>query len=183
MHKIAKSLLPTNQHVNSFQRLINVQIDEMRAHDQQMANVKKDPKNFHPYPAPVAHPDIMASIVREGNDYNVEFEVVDDAPQKSLDEKKRDLANSVMAEATRLQDRVIPGRKRALIGLKIVEYDAIKKKNRTKDQQAFLDQQEIKQKMIQDIHVHAVTMVDIIEDLTEGNIDSWKPSAFLEIKP
>jgi len=173
MHQIAKSLLPTNKHVDAFQRLINVQIDEMRAHDRQMANVKKDPKKFHPYPAPVAHPDIMASIVREGSDYNVEFEVIDDTPKKTLEEKKQDLANAVLDEATKLQERVIPARKRPLISLKIVEIEAIKKEERTKDQQSFLDEQAAKQKALQDIHLHAMTAVDAIEDLTVDNVDAY----------
>jgi hypothetical protein len=83
-HKILKSLLPTEDHINSFQRLCNMQIEEMRAHKKHMANVVKDPENYHPYPAPIAHPDIMAVIVEEDDDFNIKFEIVDDIPVPTL---------------------------------------------------------------------------------------------------
>lgn len=182
MHKIMKSVFPTDQHVNSFQRLINRQIEEMRVWDKQMANVKKDPKKFHPYPAPMAHPDIMNSIVQVGKDYNIEFELVDDTPKVTLEDKKAMLANVLTAQATKLQEAIMPARKNALATIKVMELLVVKEEDRTPEQQTFLEQHAAKQQAAQVIFAHMAKMHDAIEDLTEDNIDDWKPETFPETK-
>lgn len=182
MHQILKSLLPTEQHQNAFQRLCNRQIEEMRVWKKQMMNVAKDPKKFHPYPSPVAHPDIMASIVPVGNDFNIEFEIIDDTPKPSLSEKKSMIARQVMDEASKRQEKILPARKSPLIAIKIAELSSLPEEERTPDQKVFLGQHAAKARVISAIHLHCATLLSGIEDLTEDNIDAWKPMDFPEIK-
>jgi hypothetical protein len=173
-HKILKSLLPTEEHVNSFQRLCNTQIEEMRKYDAHMVNVKKDPKTYHKYPAPVVHPDIMASIIAEGNDYNVSFEIVDDAPVPTLEEKKNNLyakLNKIIFDA---QEEILPTPKRKLLTLKATKAGAIKPEKLTVQQKAdliALQPYDEKQSALMEYHIQCE---NDIYDLTEKTVDVYK---------
>lgn len=183
VHKILKSLLPTEEMVNSFQRLCNAQIEEMRSYDVHMENVKKDPEKYHVYPHPNvgASPDIIASIVPDGDDYNVEFELFDDTPVPTLEEKKTQLTNELIVEANRLREEILPMRKRAIREIRVGEIP-VKEEERSKEQQTFLDSHLQDVDSMNEIYRHCAELQDQIEDLTEGNIDKWKSTPFPEIK-
>lgn len=179
MHKIYRSILPTEEHVNSFQRLCNKQIEEMRLHDKHMANVKKNPKIFQPYPPPMAHPDIVNSIVKDGDDYNLEFDVIDD-PVEPLtpDQKRQVLSTEAVMEARRVQQAIIPFRKQPLISIRL--NDLVNKEHRTVDEEVEMKQIRSKFKRINDIDRHLAVLQDQIEDLDDFNVDTWKSTPFPE---
>lgn len=183
-HKILKSLLPTEDHVNSFQRLVNEQIEKMRIHDAHMKLVAQDPENYHPYPADVAHPDIMAAIVKEGDDYNIEFEIEDDVtpPPLTLEEKKTKLSQVLIVEASQLQEKIFPARKRSLAAIENSKIFAIEEKDRTDVQKKSINDYQKKVLQLEKINHHYAEMEASIEDLTEANIDGWKPAPFSEFK-
>lgn len=178
-HKILKSLLPTDDEENSFQRLCNEQIKEMRAYDKQVKNHEKDPEKYHLYPPPVAHPDIMNAIVKDGDDYNIEFEVEDDTPPPpTLEEKKRVLVSAVIEEMTALQEKISPHRKRALLQIQANDVLVISEKDRNNDQREFLKSFQDTIVAMDKVHRHAALMQSEIEDLTEKNIGKWKSALF-----
>jgi len=177
-HKIAKSLLPDEEKVNSFQRIVNAQIEEMRLHDAHMKNVAKEPKNYHPYPAPMSHPDVMNSIVKEGNDYNVSFEIFDD---ETLENKKNKLQKIVMDEAAVIQNKIFPMRKRNYTAIEQNKILSIDEKDRTPQQKKKLAELNKKAEFISLIIEHQAKMEAAIEDLTEATIGKWKPEPFPEI--
>jgi hypothetical protein len=179
-HQILKSLLPTEEDVNAFQRLCNVQIEEMRAHDVQMKMVAKDPENYHPYPAPTAHPDIMASITVDGDDYDVDFEIVDDQPPPTLEQKKRELAAKLFGEVLARREEIIPERKRKLMemeGYKIME---IKEGDRSKEQVDQLANFQKTSQSLGELEYYHARMEAKIDDLTEQTVAGWEPEALPE---
>lgn len=180
MHKILKSLLPTEDHVNSFQRLVNAQIEEMRAHKKHMANVKKDPETFQEYPAPGAHPDVMNAIVAAGDDFNIEFEIVDDTPVPTLEEKKAALRSQLNKVVFDAQEKIMPTPKYKLLALKANKSSKVEAEKRTKEQIADVAAMaSLGEKFARLSEYHTQIDSDIY-DLEEPAIDKYKIPALPE---
>jgi len=223
VHRISKALLPTEEHESAFQRLCNNQINELRAHKEQLANVEKtkdlkddDPNKYQPYPAPGAHPDVMNSVVPDGDDWNIDYEIFDEEEERkknrTLEEKKNDLTHQLNLKAVKLQEKIHPARKRMMLSIEVqaihneiseavgkhiadsqvkgqaltVEEASIKRQefiSRIPDEKKKkLDHSEKIGKKFEAILFHLAKMQDVIHDLDEKNIDSWKPEAFPEIE-
>lgn len=181
-HKILKSLLPTEDAVNSFQRLCNTQIDEMRKYDAHMANVKKDPKTYHPYPPPGAHPDIMSAITTEGNDYNISFEIIDDTPVPTLADKKAALSASLNQATFAAQEKILPTPKRNLMAIKANKASSIKEADRTAQQAADTTALRAFDGAFAALSEYHAQCESDIYDLTEKTVDAYKLPAAPEGK-
>lgn len=179
MHKIMKSILPDEESENSFQRLCNLQINELRAHDKHMTMVKKDPERYHPYPPPSAHPDIMAAIVKEDGDYNISYEIIDDtsadlAPSEpTLEEKKSALVEKLHSAAAELQQPLLPPPlKQRLLHIELMKIPQ-DPAERTPEQQAQLDAQLVLSQKLGKLNEAVAIAESAIDDLTEDNVDQW----------
>ncbi len=187
-HKILKSLLPTEEHVNAFQRLCNNQIEEMRAHAAHMKMVKKDPKKYQAYPAPHAHPDVLNCIVKDGDDFNLKFEIVDDVappppPTPTLDEKKIALAVELYNAAASVRAEVTPPQLKArLHHLEIAKINAIPESDRTVEQSKKMNAEKAVGNFLMVLEEVIARAESEIHDLTEKNIGNWKLPKFPEIK-
>lgn len=183
-HQIAKSLLPDEESVDSFQRLCNTFIDELRAHKKQMAMVEKDPENYHPYPAPSAHPDIMASVIEEGDDYNIDFEIFDDnppPPEPTLEDRKNILIAALNAQAHELSETIIPDRKQPLMQMKFLDAMKVPEEEQTDYQKRHIAEWNAAQTKLQKINRHVAEMLSNIDDLTVKTIDNWELEPFPEV--
>lgn len=175
MHKIHHSFFPSESHENAFQRLCNAHIEELRAHSAQMRMVKKSPETHHPYPAPSAHPDIMAAIVKDGDDFNVEYEVI----RPTFEEKKSELVHRVSQAAMSAMNEVsVSPLKRRLAAMEIQEILSMDEKKLSKTQKRKLDDHNQRDKKINDIQLKLAQAESEIDDLTETKIDAWTMPSF-----
>jgi hypothetical protein len=177
-----KSMLPDEESENSFQRLCNNYIFELQAHRKQMELVKEGKAD--PYPAPTAHPDIVASVIEEEDDWNISYRIEDDTPKppvKSLDQKRADLVNDVIRIASELQNKIYPVLKLPLLSIKTVQALSVEEEKRTDDQKKIIEVNKDVSDKMNELNATVAQMHSDIADLTEENIDTWKPS-FPEIK-
>lgn len=206
MHKINRSLLSTEDAEASFQRLANNHINELRAHKHRIAMVEKtkhlkdgDPNKWTICPPPGAHPDIVNSIVEDGDDYNIQYELFDDEPVKTLDDKKNDLNHTLVVDATKAQENVYPSRKTMLLDMDVDDikkdvthkYNLIRDKNPEILQKLYDDLPDDKKSKLslhrsieekrQKILRHLAEQQAIIHDLTDKNVDTWKHAPFPEV--
>lgn len=183
-HKMNKSLLPTDEHVDAFQRLCNTHINEMRMHDAHMKRVTKDPKKYHPYPAPSAHPDILNSIVKDGDDYNIEFEIIEEKPVPlTFEEKKNKLVFELNKSFFDAQQSFMPPLlKQRLAAMEIGKIMIIEDAQRTPEQKKIMAEYQKKEKRLNELAFILAKAESEIHDLTEKNIDSWKLPIFEEPK-
>lgn len=184
MHKIDKTFFPTEEHESAFQRLCNEHIKELRSHKKHMTMVEKtkhldgaDPEKFQSYPAPSSHPDVVNSVVQDGDDFNVAYEIVDN---ETIEEKKLKLSHFVGNKAIELQRTIMPPRKRAMANIELAELLILK--SPSPDQLARTQELQSKNKAIIAVARHLAEMESQIEDLTEKNVDKWKPAPFPEIE-
>lgn len=187
MHTINKSSFPTEEHENAFQRLCNSYIEECRIHAAHMKMVAKDPKNYHPYPAPSVHPDISGAVTQDGDEYNVEYEIVDDItppppPVKTLEERKNLLVVKISHDASKAIEEFIPPLKQKLWAMDINRILGKPEEERTKEEVAKLDDFQLKMKMQEAIHYKLAVAESEIHDLTEENFDQWVVPIFSEVK-
>lgn len=180
-HKILKSVLPTEEFVHSFHRLCNAFIEKAVTHDAHMKNVARDPKTYVPYPAPTAHPDIMAAIVKEGDKYSIEFDIEDDL-SLTLDEKKAELVAQLNEAAGDFQNQIMPPMlMRKLHELEGAEIFSIHPNKWTADQKKKADGHLRLNKLLTEAHKIQAKAEGEIHGLTEKNVDKWKIPAFPEI--
>lgn len=181
-HVMYKSMFPDEESENSFQRLCNNYISELQAHRKQMELVQEGKAD--PYPSPTAHPDIMASVIEEAGDWNISYRIEDNAPKpnvKSLDQKKTDLVNDVIQTAGELQNKIYPSLKLPLLSIKTVQALSVPEEERTDDQKKIIEINKGVSDKMNELNMAVAQMHSDIADLTEKNIDTWKPS-FPEIK-
>ena len=183
MHKIDKSFFPTEEHEDAFQRLCNSHIQELRAHDKRLKMVEEtknlpddDPEKWVDCPAPVAHPDVAAAVVKDGKDYNISYQIVDG---RSLDEKKQSLLSEVVSKASELQEKIYPMQKRNLLSMKCQM--AMKSQSKTKEEEGDLSMHEKINEKSQQVNFHLAKLQSEIYDLDEKNINEWKPAPFPEV--
>lgn len=187
-HKILKSLLPTEEEINSFQRLLNDHINNRKAHDQHMKMVAENPEEYHAYPHPDigAHPDIIASLVPYGDDdYNIEFDIEDDItiPEviETLEEKKRRLVNEVQMLSMEQSHSISPPRKSRLEQIEFVEISNTEKGKRTKKQQRQYDDYLANGQRRAAIQKRLAQAESDIDDLDEKAIDKWSHPSFKDL--
>lgn len=176
MHKIDRAFFPTEDHEHAFQRLCNNFIAEKRIHKEHMRMVKKteglpddDERKYQPYPEPDAHPDVMSAVVEDGKDYNIQYELFDG---RTLEEKKQELISSAIKTAEGLKEKIYPFRKLPLLMSKI---------NNEKASKAEI---ELGKSIVDKFNLvdhHFAQLQSDIHDLTEKNIDQWKPEDFPEV--
>lgn len=181
-HKILKSFFPTEEHVHAFQRLINNHIWEMEAHDKHMAMVKKDPKTYQPYPAPVAHPDVLNCIVNKNGKYNIDFEIVDDSTVGTLEERKNRLSTQLHQSVQSAVEKIIPARKRPLVNIEVHDILVVPEEERTKAQKKRLTAVQSQDEAINKLLRHHAQIESDIHDLTDKTIDGWKFPPLPEVK-
>jgi hypothetical protein len=198
MHKINKDFFPTETHVQAFNKLCSTLIDERTKHDQQMVMVKKtagldanDPKKYQPYPAPSVHPDVDASVVKNGDRYEIQYELFDD---KTLDDKKNNLIRQVTEQAVSIQEKIMPMRKRMLFEMQVNAINhtiassvstGVTREEATAalsvEDRAQLQRNEKFVEQNRAITFHLATLQSDIHDLSERDIATYKPKAFPEV--
>jgi hypothetical protein len=206
MHKINRALLPTEIAENSFQRLVNNHIDELRAHKHRLEMIEKtkhlkdgDPNKWTICPPPSAHPDIINSIVEDGDDYNIQYELFDDTPPKTLDDHKNELNHILNIAARTAHEKIYPSRKMMLLEMDVTDinqdvmdaYNKLKKKTPEALQALYdglpkakkdkLDQYKTIQSKQQKVMRHLAEQQAEIHDLTDKNVKTWKHAPFPEV--
>jgi hypothetical protein len=89
--------------------------DDLNAWRTHMEKTKTDPK-YHPYPAPQAHPEIMAALRETEKGFVPDFEIEDDGPSPELilRAKKNALAGELSRMELELVQAISPPGKRRL---------------------------------------------------------------------
>lgn len=134
---------------------------------------------FEPYPAPIAHPDIVAAvktdIAADGNvTYVPDFEIVNDdpTPEQILAAKKEALFHAVsQAEAVAIDAVQLPPGKRRHANIREADI-------RAKDHQAAADtqhlaDQESRRAKVDAIARKAAQVMSDVEDLTVETVDAF----------
>lgn len=205
MHKINRTLMSTEDAENAFQRLCNNHINEKRAHKHRIEMVEKtkhlkdgDPDKWAMCPPPSAHPDIEGAIVEDGDDYNIQYELFDDVPPKTLEDKKNDLNRHLVIDAEKAHEKIYPRRKSMLLDMDVDDikkdvadqYNKLKPKEKKPEALQALydglpDDKKSKLALHTSVHEkrqklmrHLAEQQAAIHDLTDKDIDTWKHEPF-----
>jgi hypothetical protein len=116
----------------------------------------------------------MASIVTEGSDYNISFEIVDDTPVPKLEEKKAVLNAQLNSAIFSARETIIPAAKIHLLSIKVNKALAIAEKSRTKDQVSDIAAYQNYNNATTSLSEYAAQCASDIYDLTEKTIDAYK---------
>lgn len=93
----------------------------------------------------------------------------------TLEDRKKKLDDMIAATVNAAVDAILPPRKRAYVNMLLGEASGVEEKDRTPEQQAALLDHEAREKQFKALHLWSAKQVHDIEDLTEQNIDHWKP--------
>jgi hypothetical protein len=135
-----------------------------------------------PYPKPIAHSDIMASVVttvaKDGTaSFAADFEVVNDdpTPAQVLQKKKDALLVAVQAsQDAAVAKAQLPMGKRLLADLRERDIRAKDAEAQSPDDVAYLKTQDARRSAVTSIIRNAAQAMSDIEDLTVDNVDSYQ---------
>lgn len=141
-------------------------------------------------PAPGApHPLVEAAVLRVPpagpDDFVLNYEVVDDTPSPppppTFEEKKAALVGLVARLEREAVAIVIPPTKARLLGMELQRAHSKKPEERTTEDQGVIAAHNERMSKIEPLQFHAAKLMADIGDLTEANIDAWKPKPFPKV--
>lgn len=141
-------------------------------------------------PRPVAHPLIEAAVKRVSHpkaaklpdDFMADYVIVDDTPPPppplNLEDRKRALVAQLRAAEAAFGERILPTRKRRLLGLQAAEASVKPEEEKTEADRHLIASFQDKQACFRSLELHAAKIESDIEDLTDDTIDSFQVPNF-----
>lgn len=174
-YKIKKSVADV---LPNFKKAVEIHARDLKAWHEQMANVKKDPKNFQPYDPPWAPEEVDRAVRRP--DFVPDYEIVDDgpSPEEVLQQKKKDLTNQVSLAHHEAVGRVLPHGKHLLAQLRYNGAASKNERDRTKADKQVMAEHEARQEQLQALQLQLAEALAEVEDLTAATVDRYKVPKF-----
>jgi hypothetical protein len=182
-HKVLRRsiLPPQGKGEDAFARAVQMYASEIQTYRSHLANVAANPVDFQFYPAPVAPPDVVASI--NSTTLQPDYEIVDYLPVekgdiRALELRKDELHHQVQQMEAVAQHNLLPARKWRLAGLEYTQAINTPEASRTSEDISIINAHGARVNKLRELQLHHARLESEVEDLNFDTVNSWTPRPF-----